>query len=72
MHIRLGDNMKPIRNSIKAIIIRDRHVLLIKNIDKDGFWYVFPGGGQDSGEDTHKQESLHTSDQLSDFESSPF
>jgi 8-oxo-dGTP diphosphatase len=51
MHITLDDNMKPIRNSIKAIIIRDRHVLLIKNIDKDGFWYVFPGGGQNSGEE---------------------
>jgi 8-oxo-dGTP pyrophosphatase MutT (NUDIX family) len=43
--------MKPIRNSIKAIIVRDRHVLLIKNIDTDGFWYVFPGGGQNTGED---------------------
>jgi 8-oxo-dGTP diphosphatase len=43
--------MKPIRNSIKAIIVRDRHVLLIKNSDKDGFWYVFPGGGQNPGED---------------------
>ncbi len=43
--------MKPIRNSIKAIIIRDGHVLLIKNIDQDGFWYTFPGGGQNSGED---------------------
>jgi len=43
--------MKPIRNAVKAIIVRDGHVLLIKNIDKDGFWYVFPGGGQNSGED---------------------
>jgi len=43
--------MKPIRNSIKAIIIRDRQLLLIKNIDQDGFWYVFPGGGQNPGED---------------------
>ena len=49
--LRLTDRMKPIRNSIKAIIIRDRHVLLIKNIDQDGFWYVFPGGGQNAGED---------------------
>jgi len=45
--------MKPIRNSIKAIIVRDRRVLLIKNIDNDGFWYVFPGGGQNTGEDMH-------------------
>jgi 8-oxo-dGTP diphosphatase len=52
-HITLDDNMKPIRNSIKAIIIRDHHVLLVKNIDKEGFWYVFPGGGQNSGEDMH-------------------
>ena len=51
MHVRLGENMKPIRNSIKAIIVRDRHVLLIKNIDDDGFWYTFPGGGQNAGED---------------------
>jgi 8-oxo-dGTP pyrophosphatase MutT (NUDIX family) len=43
--------MNPIRNSVKAIIIRDGHVLLTKNEDKDGFFYLFPGGGQNAGED---------------------
>jgi 8-oxo-dGTP diphosphatase len=38
--------MKNIRISAKAVIIENRKVLMIKNIDKDGFWYLLPGGGQ--------------------------
>lgn len=38
--------MKNIRVSTKAIIIKDNKILMIKNIDKDGFWYILPGGGQ--------------------------
>jgi 8-oxo-dGTP diphosphatase len=45
--------MKPIRNSIKAVIKRNDRVLLIKNVDRDGFWYTFPGGRQNAGEDMH-------------------
>ncbi|MBP1993020.1 NUDIX domain-containing protein [Paenibacillus eucommiae] len=43
--------MKPIRNSAKAIIIQDEKILLTKNKDDFGFFYLFPGGGQDHGEE---------------------
>lgn len=39
-----------IRNSAKAIIIHDEKVLLTKNQDNDGYFYIFPGGGQEHGE----------------------
>ncbi|EJW17932.1 NUDIX domain-containing protein [Paenibacillus alvei] len=42
--------MLPIRNSAKAIIIQDEKVLLTKNKDHEGFFYLFPGGGQEHGE----------------------
>ncbi|GIO31297.1 MULTISPECIES: NUDIX domain-containing protein [Paenibacillus] len=42
--------MKPIRNSAKAIIVRENKILLTKNRDDFGFYYLFPGGGQDPGE----------------------
>jgi 8-oxo-dGTP diphosphatase len=42
--------MKPIRNSAKAVIIRDDYVLLTKNKDDSGYFYLFPGGGQEAGE----------------------
>lgn len=43
--------MKPIRNSAKAVIIADQHILLTKNQDSDGYFYLFPGGGQEKGEE---------------------
>lgn len=42
--------MKPIRNSSKAVIIQDQKVLLTKNKDDWGFFYLFPGGGQEASE----------------------
>ena len=39
-----------IRNSAKAIIIQRKMVLLTKNQDTDGYFYLFPGGGQEHGE----------------------
>ncbi|MEZ4649319.1 MAG: NUDIX domain-containing protein [Candidatus Eisenbacteria bacterium] len=42
--------MKRVRLSLKAIIIRDGHVLLIRNRDASGDWYLLPGGGQEHGE----------------------
>ncbi|EZH65273.1 NUDIX hydrolase [Bacillaceae bacterium JMAK1] len=39
-----------IRNSAKAMIIQDDYVLLTKNEDHDGYFYLFPGGGQEHGE----------------------
>jgi 8-oxo-dGTP pyrophosphatase MutT (NUDIX family) len=39
-----------VRVSVKAIIIRDGRVLLVKSCDQDGDWYLLPGGGQQHGE----------------------
>lgn len=39
-----------IRNSAKAVIIENSKVLLTKNKDEDGYFYLFPGGGQEKGE----------------------
>lgn len=43
-----------IRNSAKAIIISGEKVLLTKNQDNDGYFYLFPGGGQEHGETIHQ------------------
>ncbi|MDF2682566.1 MAG: hydrolase [Brevibacillus sp.] len=43
--------MKPIRNSAKAVITQNEKILLTKNRDEFGFFYLFPGGGQDHGEE---------------------
>ncbi len=43
--------MKPIRNSARAIIIENGKVLLTKNSDASGYFYLFPGGGQEPGEE---------------------
>jgi len=37
--------MNHIRNSAKAIIIRDGCLLLIRNRDEEGDWFTLPGGG---------------------------
>ncbi|RAP77499.1 NUDIX domain-containing protein [Paenibacillus montanisoli] len=42
--------MKPIRNSAKAVIIENNRLLLTKNKDDQGFYYLFPGGGQEKWE----------------------
>ena len=40
-----------LRNSAKAVIIRDGHLLATKNIGVlDNLFYLLPGGGQDPGE----------------------
>jgi 8-oxo-dGTP diphosphatase len=46
--------MRPIRNSAKAIILKDNKVLAIKLRDEEGFWYTLPGGGQEPGESLHQ------------------
>jgi len=43
-----------IRNSAKAVIIKDGKVLLTQNIDEEGLFYLFPGGGQEKGETLHE------------------
>jgi 8-oxo-dGTP diphosphatase len=39
-----------VRLSIKAIIIRDGRLLVLKSRDAEGDWYMLPGGGQEAGE----------------------
>lgn len=39
--------MGKIRNSVKAIIIRDGKLLCTKNKDQFGIFYLLPGGGQE-------------------------
>lgn len=42
--------MKPVRNSIKAVIIRDGRILLTVNKEGERVFYLLPGGGQEPGE----------------------
>jgi ADP-ribose pyrophosphatase YjhB (NUDIX family) len=44
--------MQPVRVrvSVKAIIIQDGHLLLVRSRDRQGDWYLLPGGGQHPGE----------------------
>lgn len=42
--------MNHIRNSAKAIIIKDGKLLCTKNEDQTGIFYLLPGGGQEKGE----------------------
>ena len=42
--------MNPIRNSLKAIIIRGGKLLVIGKEDANGRYYLLPGGGQLPGE----------------------
>ena len=41
---------REIRNSAKALIIKDGKMLAIKISDGKEEWYIMPGGGQDSEE----------------------
>ncbi|WP_127539146.1 NUDIX domain-containing protein [Paenibacillus illinoisensis] len=43
--------MKPIRNSAKAVIVQNGRLLVIRLEDQYGTAYVFPGGGQEKGEE---------------------
>ena len=42
--------MRPIRVAAKAIIVRDGRLLVTRNVDAVGEWYLLPGGGQEPGE----------------------
>lgn len=51
--------MGPVRNSAKALIIRENQLLCTKNKDQWGVFYLLPGGGQEPGEnlpDTLRRE----------------
>lgn len=42
--------MKRVRNAARALILRDGRLLAVKMRDRDGCFYVLPGGGQEHGE----------------------
>jgi ADP-ribose pyrophosphatase YjhB (NUDIX family) len=42
--------MHPVRNSVKALIIRDNKLLCIKKCDQYGAYFILPGGGQEKDE----------------------
>ena len=42
--------MHPVRNSVKALIIRDNKLLCIKKCDQYGVYFILPGGGQEKDE----------------------
>jgi 8-oxo-dGTP diphosphatase len=45
---------RTIRTSIKAMIIENGKILTIKKRDDEGYYYLFPGGGQEHGETMHE------------------
>jgi len=50
-----------IRTAVRAVIIRDGTLLAVKMKDRDGVFYILPGGGQKAGEtffDTLKRECM--------------
>ena len=46
--------MKPIRVAAKAVIVQDGKLLVTKHVDREGPWYLLPGGGQEAGEPVHE------------------
>ncbi|MBP7213481.1 MAG: NUDIX domain-containing protein [Anaerolineaceae bacterium] len=44
------EKKKTLRNSAKAVIIREDKILLLRKADKDGSYTVLPGGGQNFNE----------------------
>ncbi len=42
--------MYPVRNSVKAIIVRDGSLLCIRKATPRGDYYILPGGGQEKDE----------------------
>jgi 8-oxo-dGTP pyrophosphatase MutT (NUDIX family) len=46
----VSPKMDPVRNSGKAIVIRDESILVIAYRDEEGEWFSLPGGGQEPGE----------------------
>jgi len=46
--------LRPIRNSVKALILRDGSLLANQMTGPDGVWFDLPGGGQEPGETLHE------------------
>lgn len=51
----VGSIVLPIRNSVRALIVRKNQVLLLRKRGRNGQQrYAMPGGGQDRGETLHE------------------
>lgn len=53
--------MRPVRVSAKAVIVEDGRVLTVRMRGRDGDYYMFPGGGHQTGEtleDTLRRECI--------------
>lgn len=43
-----------IRNSAKAVIVKENKILAVKIQENGGTYYILPGGGQEHGENLHQ------------------
>lgn len=57
--------MKPIRNSAKAVIIKDNRLLALKCILDNSLFYQLPGGGQLNGETLTKALKRECQEEIS-------
>jgi len=55
---------RPVRVSVKAVIIRRGRVLMVRNVDERGHWYLLPGGGQSPGETLPEALSRECSEEI--------
>jgi ADP-ribose pyrophosphatase YjhB (NUDIX family) len=42
--------IRPVRVSVKAVVIQDGRLLVTRNVDDEGDFFLLPGGGQEPGE----------------------
>lgn len=56
--------MGRIRNSAKALIIKDGKMAAIKIRDAGEEWYIMPGGGQEAGETLNEAVCREVSEEL--------
>ncbi len=55
---------RPVRVSVKAVIIVRGRVLMVRNVDERGHWYLLPGGGQGPGETLPEALSRECSEEI--------
>src|SRR5262249_45302532 len=61
---RMSADVKSVRIAAKAIVVQDRGLLTIKCRDKDGTYYLLPGGGQQFGETLHDTLQRECSEEI--------
>jgi 8-oxo-dGTP diphosphatase len=60
----MGADVKSIRIAAKAIVVQDGRLLTIKCRDRDGTYYLLPGGGQEFGETLHHTLQRECSEEI--------